>query len=257
MKVDGQPWQRQRKATASCFNEDNNEIVWNESIRQAQSMLHYWASKATVSSIADDVRSLSLNVLSSAGFGQSYPFPTSKGTIEDSAASTYRSSLQTILDNSILLMILGRRSLAKSWLPKKLKTLHQATVTFEKHMAQAYEKEKKSAAEKDPGRKNLLTTLVRESFASGEAGLTESEIYGNMFVFNFAGHDTTAHTLAFAVALLSANPEVQSWLAEEIHHVFGVDSDPDTWNYQASFPKLKRCLAVLVSMPFFAYANVT
>jgi cytochrome P450 len=40
-------------------------------------------------------------------------------------------------------------------------------------------------------------------------GLTEEEIYGNIFVYNFAGHDTTATTLNWALYLLAAFPEVK------------------------------------------------
>ena len=67
-----------------------------------------------------------------------------------------------------------------------------------------------------------------------------------MFVFNFAGHDTTAHTLAFAIVILSAHPSVQEWLSEELQYVLG-DSKPEDWNYTEVFPRLNRCLAVLVS----------
>ncbi|KAI0402658.1 cytochrome P450 [Xylaria palmicola] len=66
-----------------------------------------------------------------------------------------------------------------------------------------------------------------------------------MFVFNFAGHDTTAYTLMFAIAFLAANPKVQYWLSEELQEVLG-DRQPDEWDYHNDFPKLKRCKAILM-----------
>ncbi|KAI1739514.1 cytochrome P450 [Xylaria scruposa] len=75
-------------------------------------------------------------------------------------------------------------------------------------------------------------------------GLTEREIYGNIFVINFAGHDTSSHVFTFAVYFLAANPEVQEWLSEELHSVLG-RLPPHEWDYTAHFPRLKRCLAVL------------
>jgi len=72
--TEGQQWQRQRKIIAACFNEHNNEIVWSESIYQATGMRRYWSSKASVKSIADDVRTVSLHIMPSAGFGKAYPF---------------------------------------------------------------------------------------------------------------------------------------------------------------------------------------
>lgn len=57
------------------------------------------------------------------------------------------------------------------------------------------------------------------------------------------GHDTTANSLALAIALLSARPQIQDWLAEEINAVIGEAEEP---NYETHFPKLVRCQATLV-----------
>lgn len=65
-----------------------------------------------------------------------------------------------------------------------------------------------------------------------------------MFVFNFAGHDTTAHTFVWILYFLAGNPDVQDWLHDEIQHVFG-DRPPHEWNYKADYPRLKRCLSVV------------
>ena len=220
-------------------------------------MLRYWSSNDCIRTVADDTRTLSLHVLSSAGFGKSYPF---RGHLEESpvnVATSYKESLQTILDNCILLMVLGQEFLSRPWLPSKLKKMHKATMTFKRYMAEMYEEEKTSMAEGIPGGGNLMTSLIRSSIAStnssdqtlthGQNGLTESEIYGNVFIFNFAGHDTTAHTLAFAIVLLAAHPSIQNWVSEEIRHVLG-QQIPYEWNYQAAFPRLKRCQALLVSL---------
>jgi cytochrome P450 len=40
--TEGKQWQRHRKITASCFNEQPNPLVWSESIRQATGMLQCW-----------------------------------------------------------------------------------------------------------------------------------------------------------------------------------------------------------------------
>ncbi len=223
-------------------------------------MIQYWSTKESTRSTADDTRTLSLHVLSSAGFGKSYPFQGLRDTPATSVATSYKESLQIILDNCILLMVLGQQFLSKEWLPSKLRKLHQATVTFKGYMTEVYEEEKASMAEGKKGGRNLMTSLVRasadvagmtvsgkEAATHDQGGLTENEIYGNMFVFNFAGHDTTAHTLAFAIVILAAHPSVQDWLSEELQNVLG-DTKPEDWNYTEVFPQLKRCLAVLVGI---------
>lgn len=167
-----------------------------------------------------------------------------------------------ILDNCIPLVVLGPNNIDKWWLPKSWKELHQATITFKNYMTNAYEEEKQSMAHGKKEKNNLMTSLVRASQAvtdsdalaagkdranppQGPGGLTEQEIYGNIFVFNFAGHDTTANSLAFGLALIATRHDVQDWISEEINAVFG-DQTPETSSYSTAFPRLKRCLAVMV-----------
>lgn len=76
--------------------------------------------------------------------------------------------------------------------------------------------------------------------------LTEEEIAGNLFIFTAAGFDTTANTMSYAVVLLAVFPEWQVWIQTEIDTVFGGPGMPPT-DYATAFPKLSRCLAVMVS----------
>lgn len=218
----------------------------------AHDVLRYWTSKKAVTTGADDLRSLSLHVMSRAGFGKSSKFQAAEERNAAAAASadvsmSYQDSLKTILENCILIFALGRKLLAKPWLPRKLRELHKACSTFQSHMVDVYEEEKRLLAEGKQPDRNFMTTLVRASQNQmGDShleGLTESEIYGNMFTFNFAGHDTTAHTFTFALYFLAANPDVQDWVSEEIRFVMGSRSSDD-WLY-SEFPRLKRCLAVM------------
>ncbi|KAI1363650.1 cytochrome P450 [Xylaria arbuscula] len=252
--VDGDKWKKQRKITASCFNESTSEVVWTESIALATDMLKFWSSKEAVSSTADDVRTLSLHVLSKAGFGKSFKFQSQDDQgVDANSALNYKESLKTVLDNCILVMALGTKFLSRPWLPAKLRNVHQACVAFQRHMTSVYEEEKRAHAEGVSSDRNLLSSLIRasneearsSSTSTSSGGLTESEIYGNMFVFNFAGHDTTAHTLMFAIAFLAANPGVQAWLSEELSAVFA-DRTADEWDYHRDFPRLARCHAVLL-----------
>lgn len=49
--------------------------------------------------------------------------------------------------------------------------------------------------------------------------------------------------------MLAAYPEVQDWIAEEIDWVLG-SQIIDIRDYEATFPKLRRCLSVLVRWRF-------
>ena len=255
MQVEGQQWKSQRKVIATCFNEQNNQIVWAESLSLARDMLAYWARQPSVATSAEDLRTLSLHVLSGAGFGKFYKFEGHTERSDASTSANYKNSLQMILENCVLIMALGPSFLAKArpWLPGswKLTKLADTCASFQRYMTDQYEEEKRASAQKQAGGvKTLMSSLVSASQAEAQSadgtGLSETEIYGNMFMLNFAGHDTTAHTFTFAIYFIAANPDVQDWLSEEIRAVLG--DDPAEWSstYAASFPRLKRCLAVMM-----------
>lgn len=77
------------------------------------------------------------------------------------------------------------------------------------------------------------------------------EIYGNLFVINFAGHDTTANTLAFALLLLVAYLEIQDWVGQELHQVTKTTTGDvlEYWDHSALLPNLVRCRSIMASFP--------
>lgn len=236
---------------ATCFNEQNYEIVWSESLSLASDILKYWTKKQSITSSADDLRTLSLHVLTGAGFGKYFKFEGHDERSDTSVSGNYKNALQMILENCILIMGIGPKALAtaRPFLPKswKLGVLAQTCADFQRYMTELYEEEKqKQAKTSSGGVKTLLSSLVRASQAGAKtgAGLTESEIYGNIFMLNFAGHDTTAHTFTFAIHFLAAHPDVQVWVSDEVRAVH--DGAQQEWNYAADFPRLVRCLAVML-----------
>lgn len=226
-------------------------------------MLQFWKSlDIPIRRTAKDTRTLSLHVLSGAGFGKSYSFQKSREPPKPGHVFNYRESLALILENSLLILILGPKFLTSWFLPRSWIRIGQATVDFKFHMVEMVEEEKRLIAEGKPEGGNIINSLIRASEemsksptgagteGPGFRGLTEDEIYSNIFVYNFAGHDTMAITLNWALYLLAAHPEIQDWISEEINAVIENDHS-STWNYNEVFPKLNRCLAVLASNPFY------
>ena len=174
----------------------------------------------------------------------------------------YRESLALILENSLLILILGPKFLTQKFLPRSWRQIGQATVDFKFHMTEMVHEEKRLIARNEPGGENIIKSLIRASDemsnsstsagieGPGIRGLTGEEIYGNIFVFNFAGHDTMAITLNWALYLLAAHPEIQDWISEEINAIITAEHSSIS-NYSEVYPKLNRCLAVLVSSPLY------
>ncbi|CAK7220772.1 hypothetical protein SBRCBS47491_004300 [Sporothrix bragantina] len=70
--------------------------------------------------------------------------------------------------------------------------------------------------------------------AKTDSILTDDEIIGNAFIMMVAGHETTANSLHFALLELANNPASQRALQTDIDRLLGRDSDPTTWDYEAS-----------------------
>ena len=99
------------------------------------------------------------------------------------------------------------------------------------------------------GAGNLLQSLAEAAIGDKSQALSREEVIGNMFVYNFAGHDTTSHSFVHTFHLLATHPKVQDWMAEEIAHV-SKDVPSGTLEYE-HYPRFVRTLAVFVSSPFF------
>ena len=97
---------------------------------------------------------------------------------------------------------------------------------------------------------NLMSVLVHASDSENRGdqrgGLTKDEMLGNLFIYNVAGHDTTANTIGYAVYLMASDPRWQAWIHEELNFVFHGQGSVGEDDYENAFPKLKRCLAVMV-----------
>lgn len=131
--------------------------------------------------------------------------------------------------------------------------------TLQTHVLQLYNEGKYPSFEKETDSGNLLSSMIaatengrqeanqemksmkNELLQPRQEGLSMSSMFGNVFVYDFAGHDTTAAVFAYAILLLAANKDCQDWIAEKLQHVL-VPGNGKTWEYNQAFPQLKRCL---------------
>lgn len=276
--VNGLTWSRHRKLTVPAFNEKNSALVWHEAIRQANSMASAWRRQASVSTTREDIQALALNVLCYAAFGINSEF--SSTTKVDSATTTptespqlsYRESLNAVLSsflNLLALSFIEKSRIPRSWLGSSLQQLFHVREQFKDHMTQMVASERSQSKAGNADRHNLIAALVRADMAAkneystsdtssedkstgsvtGSKGLTESEILGNLFIYSFAGHDTTASTLSFALVHLALVPSLQDWIAQEIDAA--LLTLPNTTlptiqsSYQHLFARLPRLLALM------------
>ena len=263
--AEGDDWQRHRKITSVAFTERNNALVWAEAQQQAQGALDKWTSTSSLN-IAEtlvDVGVVTLHVLCSSVLGQSYPFAKGLDQPKEGHAMSYHASLETTLHNLVAIILVGLIGLPRWMLSKSLKDSFRAKEEFQKYMEESLDEEKKVVAVgNENGPRTLLSAMVLANEvakkddmekAKGEVlrkWLSDEELYGNLFLFNAAGDETTANSLAFSIAYLATHQDVQDWVAKEIDEVLRQDEENDGGiDYETVFPRLTRCLAVMVSLP--------
>jgi cytochrome P450 len=236
-------------------------------------MLEYWTERcqSPIRSTPEDTKIFTLNVLAAALFNKVYSFEgqaeESENRHVDDKSYVYRASLSTILGSIIQIFILGEEGLKSWWTPKSWKGAAEAMATFRSYILGLMNEERSYLAHGKTDHQHLVARLVRaceseqgsddesldkpenEDTMSRKVNMTEEEIVSNLFVYAFAGNDTTAIALTNLIVHLSANPQTQDWIAEELHHYL-LSSDSESWSYD-NFKKLKRCGAVVVSVILF------
>lgn len=258
-QANGQDWSKQRRLTAPSFNEQASNKVWDISVEQAKSVVNssVAAQGSTTNSLRDDVRKIALQVLMGVGFGLQDDLEADPRLSGIKHSMSYSDALRTILENIVFAFAASPGFLTSWIMPKRLKDLGYAMQDFVRYNHALLDNEQKAVTNNEK-KVTLLHALVKASGSdassdvgasayqtdaiSAKARLTDEEILGNMFIFNLAGHDTSANTLCFAIGLLSTHPQWQDWIREEIRHVFSQSSD-----YEHAYPRLKRCQAVMVS----------
>lgn len=234
----GAEWQRHRKITASAFNERCVEQVWHEAIGKTENLQ---LTDSTLAGLRSIFNVLAMEILVEVGFGQE----TELTSVPAGHRQSLMDSLGFILQN-ILLTLLFNGLKAPDWLlPASLRKLKVSVAEFRLYMEEYVLKEMQSA--KSSGAKTLLAAIVganeEEKVQHQKCGrpsyLTDSELFGNLFVFNLAGYETTASSMSFALPFLAANPEAQEWIIEEVDGKYTGGRD----DYGATYPKLIRCLA--------------
>lgn len=267
VSTEGSTWRQHRKVTAPSFSEKNNELVFTESLHHAQALLKLWTGDSgdesrTVRDPAADTMRFALYVISRAGFGVrvlwSHEEHEQEATRQDEVLMgtkpppghklSYREALNSLLENIIWTQVFPKWFLAYSPF-KNHKHLYVAINEWGKYMEELYEAKKLEiqSDQKSEGM-DLFGALIKGAGMVPEADrdkgqstqkqtLSDSDIFGNAFVFMLAGHETTANALHFSLVLLALNWNTQRRLQEDIDKTLHGKSISE-WDYDEDFPKL-------------------
>ncbi|KAH6572683.1 hypothetical protein BASA60_006494 [Batrachochytrium salamandrivorans] len=215
-------WRRHRKIIAPQFSERNNMCVHRQTVRTVHDMFRSWQTGihgATANTehelcinVSEDLAKLALYVISGAGFGMRLDWDTSNTDtiLEHGHSISFKSAIQGVIKGLQSKIILPKLAYA---LP--IPSVQRLKLVFDEFEQYSSEMIRDADTQTDD---NLLVSLTKASRADTDigGGLTERELIGNIFVFMFAGHETTAATMVYALAMLATQPAAQQRMYEEI-----------------------------------------
>ncbi|TFY53671.1 hypothetical protein EVJ58_g9325 [Rhodofomes roseus] len=240
--TEGDEWKRHRKISAPSFSERNNRLVWDETMHIVTELCQgVWAGKSevAVSNVVDLTVPIALFVIGVAGFGKRMSWSEDLN-VPEGYHFTFKDALH-VVSTDLRLKLFVPEWLLKVGPSKRLRDFWQAYVDLENYMRAMIDRRRGS--EKKEERYDLFSSLLdaNEEEGDGTAKLSDGELMGNIFIYLIAGHETTAHTLAFAFVMLALYQEEQEKLYQHIMSVAPGDRPP---RYE-DLGKLSYVLAVI------------
>ncbi|KAG2128701.1 cytochrome P450 [Suillus clintonianus] len=217
---EGDQWKRYRKIVAPAFSERNNRLVWDATIQIMLDLFDtMWAGQdeVVVDHGVDLTLPIALFVIGAAGFGR--PISWKDDTVVPPGHQlTFKDALHTVTQDLTIKLLVPKWAMG---LTKRFRRTRVAFDELHKYLTEMIH-ERQGSQHKEENN-DLLSSLLSanddEKLSEGEIKLTDSEVIGNIFIFLVAGHETTAHTFAFAFALLALYPDKQEELYQHIKRV--------------------------------------
>ncbi|KAF1948751.1 cytochrome P450 [Byssothecium circinans] len=234
---EGDEHRRYRSIASPSFNENTHLTVWREAIRQAKLMLETWDHAAGhVSNLNLHANQYALHVLSKALFNKDMEWEVALEKPRGHEL-TYPEAISAVFKYNNTLFMTPQTILNISPV-KEHRLARQAFVEFRKYLEEMVEEQTQTAAGK--GRTediNLLQNFVSAARSTHASRIPDAAVFGNLFIFILAGHETSANTMTFALSLLACRPDFQKALQTGIDDVVG-GRDPTAWTYPQDYTKI-------------------
>jgi cytochrome P450 len=239
--AEGEEWKRYRKVTAPAFSEKNIRLVWDETVHIMFDLFdNVWGDspEIVVDHCVEITLSIALFVISAAGFGRRVTW-TSDVIVPPGHQMTFKDALRTFAGDLILKLILPNWAMN---LTARTRRVTHAFNELKQYMVEMVDARRSAEIKED--RRDLFSGLLEAADNDRDVSeaITEPELLSNMFVFLLAGHETTAHTLCFTLALLALYPDEQERLYQQIK---GIMADPNGVPAYEDMSRFTRVMAVL------------
>ncbi|KAK0466747.1 cytochrome P450 [Desarmillaria tabescens] len=212
---EGELWKKYRKICAPGFSEANNKLVWEETMKIMQELFHdVWRDEeeAKAENVLDITLAITQFIIGIAGFGRNMSWQR-ESNIPEGHSMTFRDALYHVCDGASIKIILPRLAMG---LTAKWRRVRDAYDELQSYMLEMIRHRRTS--DKKEERYDLFSGLL-DANEGDISQLSESELIGNIFIFFLAGHETTAHTLAYTFTMLALYPDEQEKLYQHINAI--------------------------------------
>jgi cytochrome P450 len=201
--TEGEQWRRQRLLIQNAFTPDRIESYADAMVAETERAVEAWQEQETIE-LKDATSELTLRILARSLFDLDLD-----GRIEvvrrAAEALNGRANAQNL------------SAFIPSWLPTPTnRRLHRAMGDMESLLDELVEERRAGAGDRD----DLLSLLLGAETDDGST-LSEREVKDQLVTFLFAGHETTALALTYALHALGHHPEKRRQLREEVASVTG------------------------------------
>ncbi|KIJ53673.1 hypothetical protein M422DRAFT_154354, partial [Sphaerobolus stellatus SS14] len=253
VSTEGPEWKRHRRITAPTFSERNNKFVWDETLRVLDDMFDAWG-RNTPEIFADDVveitKPLALLVISAASM------ITFNSCLQNSNFQKCSAAGHSQRYTPIFIVDIPTQNMAIAPITHETNVICTSNLVedvcecgvCETEML-AYMREMIAERREYPELNSQadLFGILLENVDNKEAEdpLTDDEMIGDVFIYLVAGHETTAHTLCFAFALLALEQEEQERLYRNVISILPKDEIPRNhkdYTYMASLSAMYETL---------------
>ncbi len=203
--TEGDQWRRQRRLIQSAFTPARIESHRDAIVAEAQRTVQQWEDGERLD-LNEEMSALTLRILTRSLFDLDIE---GRGDVVRRAAETLngRANAQNL------------SAFLPAWVPTPTnRRLHRAMGALESLLEELIETRRDDSANR-----NDLLSLLLAAEADDGATLSEREIRDQLITFLFAGHETTALALTYALHAIGHNPAVGQRLREEIAAVTGGD----------------------------------
>ncbi len=199
---EGEYWRQQRRLLQPAFHREQVAGMDTVFTSEVARTLDRWAARPGPFDAQADLKMITLNTVGRALFGR---------RLDDGEGRLFRQALDDLVGWAT------RRLTSLAPLPPAFPTPANRKFKRDQALVQRTLRQLIQARRAQPpdAHHDLLQALINARYEDTGQGMTDAQIISEAIGLFFAGHETTADTLAWALYLLSRHPEIQAGVQAE------------------------------------------